>query len=49
MLAGLDLLAPPRISLALVPHMIASATLAAEVEARLDGQTLLSDREHPGR
>jgi hypothetical protein len=26
--------------------MIASAALAAEVEPRLDGQTLLSDREH---
>jgi hypothetical protein len=44
--AGLDLLAPARISLALVPHMIASAALAAEIEPRLDGQTLLSDREH---
>ena len=44
--AGLDRLAPARISLALVPHMIASAALAAEVEPRLDGQTMLSDREH---
>ena len=44
--AGLDRLGPTRISLALVPHMIASAALAAEVEPRLDGQTLLSDREH---
>jgi hypothetical protein len=44
--AGLDRLAPARISLALVPHMIASAALAAEVEPRLVGQTLLSDREH---
>ena len=44
--AGLDRLAPARISLALVPHMIASAALAAEIEPRLDGQTLLSDREH---
>jgi hypothetical protein len=44
--AGLDRLAPARISLALVPHMIASAALAAELEPRLDEQTLLSDREH---
>ncbi len=44
--AGLDRLALARISLALVPHMIASAALAAEIEPRLDGQTLLSDREH---
>lgn len=44
--AGLDRLAPAWISLALVPHMIASAALAAEVEPRLDGDTLLSDREH---
>jgi hypothetical protein len=44
--AGLDRLAPARISLALVPHMIASAALAAELEPRLDDQTLLSDREH---
>jgi hypothetical protein len=44
--AGLDRLAPARISLALVPHMIASAALAAEVEPRLVGHTLLSDREH---
>jgi hypothetical protein len=44
--AGLDRLAPARISLALVPHMIASAAFAAEVEPRLVGQRLLSDREH---
>ena len=44
--AGLDRLAPARISLALVPHMIASAALAAELEPRLEAQTLLSDREH---
>ncbi|MEO8966690.1 MAG: hypothetical protein ABI355_03800 [Solirubrobacteraceae bacterium] len=44
--AGLDRLAPARISLALVPHMIASAALAAELEPRLAEQTLLSDREH---
>jgi hypothetical protein len=44
--AGLDRLTPARISLALVPHMIASAALAAEVEPRLAEQTLLSDREH---
>lgn len=43
---GLDRLAPARISLALVPHMIASAALAAELEPRLAEQTLLSDREH---
>ncbi|MGA8337860.1 MAG: hypothetical protein WB761_24215 [Solirubrobacteraceae bacterium] len=36
----------PRISLALVPHMIASAALAAELEPRLVHETLLSDREH---
>ena len=44
--AGLDRLAPARISLALVPHMIASAALAAELEPRLVARTLLSDREH---
>jgi hypothetical protein len=44
--AGLDRLAPARISLALVPHMIASAALAAELEPGLDDATLLSDREH---
>jgi hypothetical protein len=44
--AGLDRLGPARISLVLVPHMIASGALAAELEPRLDGQTLLSDREH---
>jgi hypothetical protein len=44
--AGLDRLAPARINLALVPHMIASAALAAELEPGLDDQTLLSDREH---
>ncbi len=44
--AGLDRLAPARISLALVPHMIASAALAAELEPRLGEETLLSDREH---
>jgi hypothetical protein len=43
---GLDRLAPARISLALVPHMIASAALAAEVEPQLTDATLLSDREH---
>lgn len=44
--AGLDRLTPARISLALVPHMIASAALAAELEPQLDSETLLSDREH---
>lgn len=44
--AGLDRLTPARISLALVPHMIASAALAAELEPQLDDETLLSDREH---
>jgi hypothetical protein len=44
--AGLDRLTPARLSLALVPHMIASATLAAELEPQLADETLLSDREH---
>lgn len=44
--AGLDRLAPVRISLALVPHMIASAALAAELEPTLTAERLLSDREH---
>lgn len=44
--AGLDRLAPARISLALVPHMIASAAFAAELEPRLVDEQLLSDREH---
>jgi hypothetical protein len=44
--AQLDRLTPPRISLALVPHMIASAALAAELEPQLVHETLLSDREH---
>jgi hypothetical protein len=44
--AGLDRLTPARISLALVPHMIASAALAAELEPHLRDGTLLSDREH---
>ncbi len=44
--AGLDRLSSRRISLALVPHMIVSAALAAELEPQLDDATLLSDREH---
>ena len=44
--AGLDRLAPARISLALVPHIIASAALAAELEPMLTAERLLSDREH---
>lgn len=44
--AELDQLHPARISLALVPHMIASAALAAELEPQLVHETLLSDREH---
>ncbi len=44
--AGLDRLTPARMSLALVPHMIASAALAAELEPQLHDGTLLSDREH---
>jgi hypothetical protein len=44
--AGLDRLTPARLSLALVPHMIASAALAAELEPQLADETLLSDREH---
>jgi hypothetical protein len=43
---GLDRLTPARISLAPVPHMIASAALAAELEPHLRDGTLLSDREH---
>lgn len=44
--AELHRLSPARISLALVPHMIASAALAAELEPQLVHATLLSDREH---
>ena len=44
--AGLDRLTPARISLALVPHMIASAAFAADLEPRLVDEQLLSDREH---
>lgn len=44
--AGLDRLTPARISLALVPHMIASAAFAADLEPRLVDDQLLSDREH---
>jgi hypothetical protein len=44
--AGLDRLAPARISLALVPHIIASAALAAQLEPTLTAERLLSDREH---
>ena len=44
--AELHPLSPPRISLSLVPHMIASAALAAELEPQLVHGTLLSDREH---
>lgn len=44
--AGLHRLSPPRISLGLVHHMIASAALAADLEPRLGDETLLSDREH---
>ena len=44
--AGLYRLTPARISLALVPHMIASAAFAADLEPRLVDEQLLSDREH---
>lgn len=44
--AGLDRLTPARISVAMVPHMIASAAFAAELEPRLVDEQLLSDREH---
>jgi hypothetical protein len=44
--ADLHRLSPARISLALVPHMIASAALAAELEPQLVHERLLSDREH---
>jgi hypothetical protein len=44
--AGLDQLAPARVTLSMVPHMIASAAFAAELEPVLVDQQLLSDREH---
>lgn len=44
--ACLDRLTPVRVGLALVPHMIASAALAAELEPKLGEETLLTDREH---
>lgn len=45
--ADLDRLTPARVSLALLPHTIACAALAAALEPRLiTDQTLLSDREH---
>ena len=44
--AGLQQLRPVRIVLAQVPHMLTSATLAAQLERRLGDQTLLTDREH---
>ena len=44
--AALQRLSPARISLALLPHTIASAALAALLEPDLTDQTLLSDREH---
>lgn len=44
--AGLQQLRPARISLAQVPHMIISATLAAQLEPLLEDHKLLTDREH---
>lgn len=44
--ADLQWLTPARISLALLPHTIASAALAALLEPDLTDQMLLSDREH---
>jgi excisionase family DNA binding protein len=44
--AELHRLSPARIGVALVPHMIASAALAAELEPQLVHETLLGDREH---
>jgi hypothetical protein len=45
--ADLDRLTPARVSLALLPHTIASAALAALLEPKLAiDQALLSDREH---
>lgn len=44
--ADLHRLAPARISVALIPHMLASAALASELEPQLVDETLLSDREH---
>lgn len=44
--AGLDRLKPPRVALALVPHMLISTALAAQLEPQLVDHRLLSDREH---
>jgi hypothetical protein len=44
--ADLHRLTPARVSLALLPHTLASAALAALLEPELTDQTLLSDREH---
>jgi hypothetical protein len=44
--ADMQRLTPARISLALLPHTIASAALAALLEPELTDQMLLSDREH---
>jgi hypothetical protein len=44
--AGLHQLRPARIALAQIPHMVLSATLAAQLEPRLEDQRLLTDREH---
>jgi len=44
--ADLQPLTPARVSLALLPHTLASAALAALLEPDLTDQTLLSDREH---
>ncbi len=44
--AGLHQLRPTRIALAQIPHMLSSATLAAQLEPRLEDQKLLTDREH---
>ena len=44
--ADLPRLTPARGSLALLPHTLASAALAALLEPDLTAQTLLSDREH---
>ena len=44
--ADLQRLTPARVSLALLPHTLASAALAALLEPDLTDQTLLSDREH---
>jgi hypothetical protein len=44
--AGLHHLRPARIALSQIPHMLLSATLAAQLEPELKEGKLLTDREH---